>query len=463
VIGGIEDKFLPRDWMTVSLKAIITKLVDGSHNPPSKRESGVPMLSARNILNGQILFEEYRLISEEDFEKEHTRTRISPGDVLLTIVGTIGRSAVVPASAQRFSLQRSVAVITPTGVLPKYLMYQFQAPFLQRYFEKNARGTAQKGVYLKTLSQTPILVAPLGQQQRIVAEIEKQFSRLDETVANLKRVKANLKRYKAAVLKAAVEGKLTEDWRKQHPNVEPASKLLERILAERRAKWTGKGKYKVPTAPDTSDLPNVPDRWSWATMPQLGELNRGKSKHRPRNDPKLFGGPYPFIQTGDVKHSGGFVRSHSQTYNESGLTQSRLWPAGTLCITIAANIAETGILTYPACFPDSVVGFVIDSTPVTVRFIDLFFRTEREEIARFAPATAQKNINLEILSEVAVPFPPPEEQKEIVAEGERRLSVIEELEFAIQANLTRADRLRRSILSRAFEGRMIPHEPVPCK
>jgi type I restriction enzyme S subunit len=109
------------------------------------------------------------------------------------------------------------------------------------------------------------------------------------------------------------------------------------------------------------------------------------------------------------------------------------------------------------------VGFVIDSTPVTVRFIDLFFRTEREEIARFAPATAQKNINLEILSEVAVPFPPPEEQKEIVAEGERRLSVIEELEFAIQANLTRADRLRRSILSRAFEGRMIPHEPVPCK
>ena len=172
MIGRVENELLQRDWTTVSLKAIVTKLVDGSHNPPSKRESGVPMLSARNILNSQIVFEEYRLISEEDFEREHMRTRISPGDVLLTIVGTIGRSAVVPTNAKRFALQRSVAVMTPAGVFPKYLMYQFQAPFLQRHFENHAQGTAQKGVYLKTLGQTPILVAPLGQQERIVAEIE---------------------------------------------------------------------------------------------------------------------------------------------------------------------------------------------------------------------------------------------------------------------------------------------------
>ncbi|MCX5720681.1 MAG: restriction endonuclease subunit S [Nitrospirae bacterium] len=316
------------------------------------------------------------------------------------------------------------------------------------------RSTAVPGLSRDDYNATEVLVPELDQQRLVVAEIEKQFSRLDEAVANLKRVKANLKRYKAAVLKAAVEGKLTEDWRRQHPDVEPASKLLERILAERRKKWNGRGKYKEPTAPNTSDLPELPDLWGWATMPQLGELNRGKSKHRPRNDLKLFGGPYPFIQTGDVRRSGGFVRSHSQTYNESGLAQSRLWPAGTLCITIAANIAETGILTYSACFPDSVVGFVFDSVPVTVRFIDLFFRTEREEIARFAPATAQKNINLEILSAVAIPIPPFEEQNEIVAEVERRLSVIEALEAAVQANLTRSDRLRQSVLRVAFFGKM---------
>ncbi len=88
---------------------------------------------------------------------------------------------------------------------------------------------------------------------------------------------------------------------------------------------------------------------------ELGKVNRGKSKHRPRNDPILYGGKYPFIQTGDVKHSPFYVTTHSVTYNEKGLAQSKLWPKGTLCITIAANIAETAILSYPACFPDSIV------------------------------------------------------------------------------------------------------------
>lgn len=93
-------------------------------------------------------------------------------------------------------------------------------------------------------------------------------------------------------------------------------------------------------------------------LDQLGSVNRGKSKHRPRNDPELYGGKYPFIQTGDVKHSPFYITTHSQTYNEKGLAQSKLWDTGTLCITIAANIADTAILSYPACFPDSIIGFI---------------------------------------------------------------------------------------------------------
>ena len=119
-------------------------------------------------------------------------------------------------------------------------------------------------------------VAHREQRNRIVEDIEKQFSRLDEAVTNLKRVKANLKRYKAAVLKAAVEGRLTEDWRNQHSDVDPASKLLEHILAQRRAKWAGEGsgESKEPTGPDIPNLPGLPPKWTWATiLPQLGELN----------------------------------------------------------------------------------------------------------------------------------------------------------------------------------------------
>src|SRR5690606_38147340 len=98
--------------------------------------------------------------------------------------------------------------------------------------------------------------------------------------------------------------------------------------------------------------------WEHVPLCELGNLDRGVSKHRPRNEPALLGGPYPLVQTGDVANSEGYIQNHLSTYTELGLKQSKLWPAGTLCITIAANIANTGILTYDACFPDSVVGFV---------------------------------------------------------------------------------------------------------
>ncbi|HET7036092.1 MAG TPA: restriction endonuclease subunit S, partial [Thermomicrobiaceae bacterium] len=159
------------------------------------------------------------------------------------------------------------------------------------------------------------------------------------------------------------------------------------------------------------------------------------------------------------KHSNGLIGSHSATYSEFGLSQSRLWPASTLCITIAANIADTGILSYPACFPDSVVGFLPTSNSVDVRYVELFLRTIRSDLDRFAPATAQKNINLEILGNVAIGLPPLTEQRRIVAEIERRKSVIEALEVTLKHNLKRAERLRQAILKRAFEGKLVPQDP----
>jgi type I restriction enzyme S subunit len=214
------------------------------------------------------------------------------------------------------------------------------------------------------------------------------------------------------VLKAAVDGRLTEKWRAAHPDVEPAKKLLERILAERRRQWeeaqlrkyAEKGyappkgwRDKYVAKVDAVTLPARPNGWCWATLAQLGELDRGKSKHRPRNAAHLYGGTHPFIQTGDIKEAGPFLHKYVQTYSDAGLKQSKLWPAGTLCITIAANIAETTILGIDACFPDSVVGFV-PSESISVRYVQLQLQAVRRRIEAMAPATAQKNINLEVLS-----------------------------------------------------------------
>ncbi len=205
----------------------------------------------------------------------------------------------------------------------------------------------------------------------------------------------------------------------------------------------------------TDGLPDLPAGWCWAVLPQVGELARGKSKHRPRNDPRLYGGPYPFVQTGDIKKADGTITAHSQTYNEVGLTQSRLWPKGTLCITIAANIAETAILGFDACFPDSVVGFLGTKDACDVRFVEYFIRTAKDDLERYAPATAQKNINLDTLEKLAIALPPLPEQHRIVAEVERRLSVVAALEATVAANLARAGRLRQAVLKRAFEGRLV--------
>ena len=152
-----------------------------------------------------------------------------------------------------------------------------------------------------------------------------------------------------------------------------------------------------------------PKGWPLRPLGELGKLDRGRSAHRPRNDPSLLGGPYPLIQTGAVSNSGGRIREYTQTYSELGLAQSRMWPAGTLCITIAANIASVGVLEFDACFPDSVVGFVPGSS-TTTEYVQFLLFHLRDVLERDAPQLAQKNINLKVLRSLLVPVPPLELQ-----------------------------------------------------
>ncbi len=150
-----------------------------------------------------------------------------------------------------------------------------------------------------------------------------------------------------------------------------------------------------------------PYGWKKVKLSELGTLARGKSKHRPRNAPELLGGPYPLIQTGDVAAAGLYITECHNTYSELGLRQSRMWKAGTLCITIAANIAQTAIMTFDACFPDSVVGFV-PVTYIGAVYMHYWFSFFRKILEEQAPQVAQKNINLQILSDLSVIVPPQE-------------------------------------------------------
>ena len=153
--------------------------------------------------------------------------------------------------------------------------------------------------------------------------------------------------------------------------------------------------------------------WEYKTLDQLGEVSRGRSKHRPRNDPSLFGGDYPFIQTADVKNANFYITEYDTTYNEKGLAQSKLWHPGTLCITIAANIADTGILAMDACFPDSVMGFLPYEGVADVRFVKYCFDILQQNCKKISQGAAQDNLSWEKLSTILFPAPPIEVQKKI--------------------------------------------------
>ncbi len=212
-----------------------------------------------------------------------------------------GKMAVVPklTSGLGFGSTEFHVLRPREGIDPRFVYYFVSSQDFRREAAHRMTGAVgQKRVPKSFLEEALIPVPLFDDQKSIVAEIEKQFSRFDEAVANLKRVEAILKRYKAAVLNAAVDGKLTEDWRKQHPDVEPASKLLECILTERRAKWNGRGKYKEPAKPGTNNLPSLPEKWTWATVDQLTAMvtsgSRGWGEYYSHTGPL-------FIRAQDIK------------------------------------------------------------------------------------------------------------------------------------------------------------------
>ncbi|WP_049240148.1 restriction endonuclease subunit S [Serratia marcescens] len=276
------------------------------------------------------------------------------------------------------------------------------------------------------------LLATLTNSQNAEQLVE-NWTRISQHFDTLFTTEASIDALKQTILQLAVMGKLVP----QDPNDEPASELLKHIEQE-KAQLVKEGKIKkqkpLPPVSDEEKPFELPIGWVWCRLPDLGELARGKSKHRPRNDPALYSnGNCPLVQTGDVSRSNGVIKTYTALYNELGVKQSRIWPRGTLCITIAANIADSGILEFDACFPDSVVGYSPFFPEIPVKYFDIYMRTMKASLEKYAPSTAQKNINLDILSQVLVPCPPLNEFERIVEKVDVLFSIFDTLKSRLQS------------------------------
>ncbi len=354
-----------------------------------------------------------------------------------------------------------VKLLSPKGISDaKYLYYLLQS------LRVPSRGYSRHFQFLKRFK---LPVAPEDQQPRIVAEIEKQFSRLDEAVASLKRVKANLKRYKAAVLKAAVEGKLTEEWRKQNPDVEPAGKLLERILAERRTKWEEaelakmkakgkepkddkwKEKYKTIEPPINAQTFKLPALWAWTN---LGEVS-WSVKDGPHYSPKYAEKGIPFI-------SGGNIRPDGIDFSSTKFISEELHEE-----LSARCKPRVGDLLYTKGGTTGIAHFNIETRDFNVwvhvaiirllqgidgRFLQNAMNSSHcyRQSQLYTHGVGNQDLGLTRMIKITLPLPPIEEQEQINIELDQRMSVARGLENHINDDIKRAERTRQSILGAAF-------------
>jgi type I restriction enzyme, S subunit len=197
------------------------------------------------------------------------------------------------------------------------------------------------------------------------------------------------------------------------------------------------------------------NNWNKHTLKEMAlTFGRGKSKHRPRNEPKLYGGKYPFIQTGNIRNSDHFISGYTQTYSDAGLAQSKLWPKGTLCITIAANIAETGILTFDSCFPDSVIGFVADPNKSDVHFVEYLLGSFKARLQAKGKGSAQDNLNLASFENELFPFPSIKQQKILATKLDELAEEVTSLESVYKNKIDSLTELKKSILHQAFTGQL---------
>ncbi len=462
----MNNRGIPATWELLPLKELGQWSGGGtpSKAKPEYWEKGkIPWVSPKDMKTERITDSEDHITKAA--VEESTAKLISAGSVLIvTRSGILSHTLPVAVTTVPVTVNQDLKALTPKdGVLPEYVAWALRC-FARKILNTcSKQGTTVASVETAALHRFEIPLAPLDQQKHIVAEIEKQFSRLDEAVANLKRVKANLKRYKAAVLKAAVEGRLVETEaelaRHEGRNYETGAQLLQRILETRRSQWKGKGKYKEPAAPDTTDLPELPEEWVWVSAEQISDfITKGTTPAATKLSEGI--GEVQFLKVYNLTFDGSLNYTYKPAYvsrktHEGELARSKVLAGDVLINIVGPPLGQVSVV--PPTLPEANINQAIarfrSIKPLSSEFLSLTLRTEdimRWAIRRAKTTAGQSNLTLELCRALPIPLPPTIEQARIFAEVDRRLSLVREVEVQVDTNLQRAERLRQSVLASAF-------------
>lgn len=449
-----EGGALPPGWVWTTLGEV-TQPIE-KVDPTQKPDSEFIYLDIASIDNSiQRITDPKRYRGAE--APSRARQLVKANDVLFSTVRTYLKNiALVPEiydgqiASTGFSVLRG-----KDGVLGQYLFYYCLTDDLLSALAELQRGTSYPAVRDGDVRAQRIPLPPLPEQRRIIAEIEKQCTRLDAGVAALKRIQTNLRRYRATVLKAACEGRLAP----QDPADEPADHLLARILTERRAKWEvehpGK-KYVEPAAPETDGLPELPVGWCWTRIGGVFDVPIGGTPSRSKAE--YWGGDNLWVSSGEVAFNR--IRSTREQITRAGLANSnaKLHPPGTVLLAMIGEGKTRGqaaILEVAATTNQNIASLLVSETQILPAWIFYWLQSRYEETRKSGSGGMQYALNSGRIKDFHCPLPPIPEQHRIVTEVERRLSVVSELEATVTTNLERAGRLRQAVLKRAFEGRLV--------
>ena len=447
--------------------------VSGGLTKNAKRDSYPgrrPYLTVANVYANRLQLDDVGEIGITDAEV--ARVELAAGDLLVVegngSLSQLGRVALWSGAIPGCVHQNHLIKVRPRPkVTSKWLLYWLLSPKGRAAIE--AVGSSTSGLHTLSISKVeslPVVVRPLDEQHRIVAAIETHFSRLDAAVASLTRAKANVKRARASVLKAAVEGRLVPTEaalaRAEGRDYEPAAVRVARVEQPPRPnRYKTRSTDVVPghaalSVGDTQAA--LPEGWTRAPMVEVARMESG---HTPsRSHPEWWDGDVPWIGIADAReHHGGVTHDTEQHTNADGLANSaaRLLPAGTVCISRTASVGYVVVMGRPMATSQDFVDWICTDA-LDPHWVRVVFLADRDALLRFGKGSVHKTIYFPELLSLHIAIPPLAEQHRIVAEVDRRLSVLDALDATLDANLARCDRLRQAVLKRAFEGRLVPAE-----
>ena len=446
-------------FTTVPLGELLTDIRNGLVVDQEKESPGIPITRIETISKGTVDMDRVRYV-RDTAGKNLDNFWLKTGDILFSHINSdlhLGKTAIVSSDAPLLHGMNLLRLRVDSNRLrPKYLHHWLDYCRRTGVFMAIAQHAVnQSSLNQKKITSLEVPLRAVGEQDEIVAELEKQFSRLDEAVTTLQRVKANLKRYKASVLKAAVEGRLVETEatlaRREGRTFETGEQLLQRILEERRAKWRGKGRYKEPVAQTAEFTIAVTDGWTSATVDQLASVQLGKMLDKQKHK---AGEPYRYLRNINVRWGTFDVSDVFEMNFESDELERFSVRAGDVLVCEGGEPARAAV--WRAKQTDMKYQKALHRVRFDGAYLPDLIVIALEHLAKSGAldelygGSTIKHFTRETFVKLVLPVPPAAEQARIVAEVDRHLSIIREVEVEVEANLQRAQALRQATLAKAF-------------